>query len=115
MREGSQYSNQKGFIKVLLDGTEIYYLNNGKIGKTLMQDYYKMTGLYDWRNLITDPDNHTSGKKFSLVTTNNDIWIVNPTPTVNAGTDQNISETSTTLSGAATDEGVSGNGTISSS
>lgn len=114
VREGSQYADQKGFLKVLLDGNEVYYNNSLKIGKTLMEDYYKIGGLYDYRTWVTDPTNHTRNKKLSLAITNSDIWIVNGTPTVNAGSDQTISTSSLTLSGSATDEGVSGNGTISS-
>jgi len=112
LREGSGYPNQKGFMKVYLDGNMVYSVDTGLIGKTLMTDYYKLTGLYDYRNLITDPANTTRHRKFSLVTMNSDVWTVNATPTVDAGNDQAISITSAALTGSATDEGVSGNGTI---
>lgn len=114
LREGSGYPNQKGFIKVIYDGTEVYSCDTGKIGKTLMTDYYKLTGLYDYRTLITEPLNNTRHRKFSIVTTNSDVWVMNASPTVDAGADQSISTTSTTLSGTADDLGVSGNGTITS-
>src|SRR6185437_5356590 len=45
LREGSGFPGQKGFIKVFMDGVQIYYSNTGQIGKTLMTDYYKLTGL----------------------------------------------------------------------
>ena len=113
VREGSGYPGQKGFIKVLLDGSQVYFCDTGLIGKTLMTDYYKLTGLYDYRTLITDPTNHTRNKIFSLVTENSDVYTMNNTPTVDAGADQNIATTTATLTGNATDEGVSGQGTIS--
>jgi hypothetical protein len=106
VREGSKYPNQKGFIKLLLDGNELYYCDTGLIGKTLMQDYYKLTGLYDYRNLIVNIDSLTRYRKFSMVTENSDIWVMNATPTVDAGADQSIATTSTTLSGNANDLGV---------
>jgi hypothetical protein len=113
-REGSQYPGQKAFIKVEVDGVQKYYNNDQKMGKTLMEDYQQITGLYDYRRLICDPDNKTRNKKFSLVTMSTDIYAINPWPTVDAGNDKTISSISTTLSGTANDEGVSGNGVITS-
>ena len=113
-REGSKYTGQKAFMMLLLDGKVIYFNNSEKIGKTLMTDYDKITGLYDYRNLIVDPTNHTRNKKFSIVTMNSDIWEMNNTPTVNAGDDTTISSSSITVIGTANDLGVSGNGSITS-
>jgi hypothetical protein len=111
-REGSGYPNQKGFIKAEVDGVQIYFDNTGKQGKTLMEDYEQTTGLYDYRRLIVDPDNHTRNRKFYLATMSTDIYAINPWPTVNAGQDKTTSENSVTLSGTADDLGVSGNGSI---
>ncbi len=112
-REGSA-STGKAFIRVEVDGVVKYSKTTGKVGKTLMEDYVKTTGLYDYGRRLVNPKNKTRGRKFSLVTMDADVYIINRTPTVNAGPDQTISTNTSTLSGTATDEGVSGNGKITS-
>ena len=111
-RQGDKYPGQDAFLKVEVDGVLKYYNNTGKVGKTLMQDYTKLTGLYDYRRLLVNPDSLARGKKVSLVTLNADIYIINGVPTVDAGVDQSTAISSVNLSGTATDEGVSGNGKI---
>ena len=114
LRQGKGYTGQKAFVRVTVDGVQKYFRNSGDEGRTWQQAYFKLTGLYDYRNWLVDPDSTTRNKKFALATEAMNVWVINNTPTVDAGIDQSINTSSTTLSGTANDDGVSGNGTITS-
>ncbi|MEO8822159.1 MAG: hypothetical protein ABI366_01195, partial [Ginsengibacter sp.] len=111
-REGSGFSGQKAFVKIEVNGVQKLFRNSGQVGKTPGEDYIKLTGIYDWRNLLVQASDNVSHKRFSIVTEDGTIYEINATPTVDAGYDQTISTNATTLLGTANDEGVSGNGVI---
>jgi hypothetical protein len=114
IREGASYPGQDAFVKVEVDGVQKYYRNFGQIGNTLQRDYLKLTGVYDYNNLLVNPNNHTRNKKFSLVTEAFNLYQLdnNKAPVANAGTDQTIvlPTNSASLSGSGKDY----DGTISS-
>lgn len=112
-REGAGYAGQKAFIKIEVNGVQKYFRNSGQVGKTPQFDYMKATGLYDYSNRIVTPDSSTF-RRFSMVTEDASVYALPAKPTVDAGQDKNISSTSVTLDGSANDDGVSGNGTITS-
>ena len=112
-REGYGYPGQKAFIKIEVNGVEKYFRNTNQVGKTLQFDYMKVTGLYDYSNRLVTP-NDLNYKRFSLITEDASVYTLDAKPTVDAGIDQTISNTSTSLSGLANDLGVSGQGIITS-
>src|SRR5665213_2816392 len=82
------------FIKVEIDGVQKYYRNTGKIGASLGTDYPKFAGIYDYGSALVDPNNHTRGRTFSLVTEAFNIYNLdgnsNQSPNADAGKDQTI-------------------------
>jgi hypothetical protein len=110
IREGAAAGG--AFVKAEIDGVLKYYRNFGQVGNTLQRDYLKLTGLYDYNNLIVDPTNHTRNKKFSLVTTSMSISTETDTsttvaaPTISVCADQTITVLNTTVSAKATGQNV---------
>lgn len=45
-----------------------YFRNTGDVGRTWQRDYPKVASIYDYGNAFVDVNNHTRGRKFSLVT-----------------------------------------------
>jgi len=56
----------EGIVKVEYDGVQKYLRTTGQVGR--FSDYPKFATLYDWANSVVDVNNHTRGRKFSLVT-----------------------------------------------
>ncbi len=115
-RQGKGYPGQKAYIKLYSDGVLVYQRDTGNVGQTLMHDYIKYSGIYDYRNVITSPDSLARGKKFSLVTEAVNIYTLNNAsnipPIAGAGSSQIIAlpTNSVNLSGSGTDS----DGTIAS-
>jgi major membrane immunogen (membrane-anchored lipoprotein) len=111
-REGSNYSGQKAFVKIEIDGVQKYFRNTGSVGS--FNDYIKFAGIYDVQRLIVNPDLLSRGRKFSLVTESFKVYLLgdNASPIANAGSDQTITlpTNSVHLSGSGKDS----DGSISS-
>jgi hypothetical protein len=108
IKEGANYSGQDAFVKVEIDGVQKYYRNFGQVGNTLQRDYPKLTGLYDYNNLIVNPLNLTRNKKFSLVTEAFNWYVLSDAtaPTISVCADQTITVLNTTVSAKATGQNV---------
>ncbi|MGN6194220.1 MAG: PKD domain-containing protein, partial [Ginsengibacter sp.] len=114
-REGT--ATNGAYYKVEIDGVQKYLKNTGTIGGLPAgQDYPKIATLYDYGRAIVDPSNTTRGRKFSMVTEQFNVYLLNDaqtaTPTADAGSNQTITlpTNSINLSGSGS---VSG-GTIQS-
>jgi len=68
IREGKGYTGQDAFIKIYMDGQQVFSRVTGTVGSPTFDDYVKFAGLYDWRNWITNPDSLARGRKYSLIT-----------------------------------------------
>ena len=76
VREGKSYPGQKAFLKVEVDGVQMYYRNAGQVGNTFQQDYPKFATVYDYDNAIVNPDYLARGRKFSMVTESYKIYTI---------------------------------------
>lgn len=76
VREGKGYPGQKAFLKVEIDGVQMYYRNTGQVGNTFQQDYPKFATVYDYENAIVNPDSLSRGRKFSMVTESYKIYTI---------------------------------------
>jgi hypothetical protein len=112
VREGLAGSG--AFVKIEIDGVQKYFRNSGQVGQTLGMDYPKAGTLYDYGQIMVSPENHTRGRKVSLVTEKYICYQLNgnQAPVANAGLDKTITLpiNSVTLTGS----GTSTNGSISS-
>ena len=90
LKEGMKYPGQTACCKIEIDGVQKFYQNNEQIGSLFGFDYPKLTGLYDYHNVIVNPDSLTRHKSFSIVTEAMNWWVLNNniSPIANAGKDQ---------------------------
>jgi hypothetical protein len=68
IREGKGYTGQDAFIKLYMDGQQVFSRDTGTVGSPTFDDYVKFAGLYDWRNWVVSPDSLARGRKYSLTT-----------------------------------------------
>lgn len=58
------------YIKVFLNGNQVYLRDTGTVGRTFLHDYMKFNAVYDYDNNLVSSDTtmRGRGRKFSLVT-----------------------------------------------
>lgn len=101
------------FVKVYFDGVLKYQRqNHGQVGATLQEDYFKFATIYDYGQAVVNPNNHTRGRVFKLVTNNIGFYsitdtsggggTINPPPTIYAGDNDTTSASIDTLAATYT-------------